>query len=303
MLVGVVAGLIALKVVAGWLTGSISILAQTADSLLDLIAGIVTFFAIRIAARPADKEHPYGHGKVEDVAGLTQGVLIFIAGGLIIYSAIRRIVEGSAIELVELGIGIMLISIVTSLLLSRHLLRVARATGSVALEANAHNIATDVYSALAVLIGLALVRFTGIAAIDSMIAIGVAFYIMKVAYDTIRRPLSGLIDTKLPSLQEAVIENCLNRHRAQIVGFHDLRTRRSGNQSYIDLHLVLDRDMSLEQAHQVCDQIEAEIQKELPESNLTIHAEPCSDECEHCSVICTKRRNKQRVGHASTFCD
>ncbi len=293
MLVGVVAGLIALKVVAGWLTGSISILAQTADSLLDLIAGIVTFFAIRIGARPADKEHPYGHGKVEDVAGLTQGVLIFIAGGLILYSAIRRIVEGSAIELVELGIGIMLISIVTSLLLSRHLLRVARATGSVALEANAHNIATDVYSALAVLIGLALVRFTGIAAIDSMIAIGVAFYIMKVAYDTIRRPLSGLIDTKLPSLQEAVIENCLNRHRAQIVGFHDLRTRRSGNQSYIDLHLVLDRDMSLEQAHQVCDQIEAEIQKELPESNLTIHAEPCSDECEHCSVICTKRRNKQ----------
>jgi len=160
LLISVVLGLIIIKVVVSWLTGSISILAQAADSLLDLFAAIITFSAIRIAARPADAEHPYGHGKVEDVAGAVQGILIFIAGGLIIYSAIGRIIKGSSIELVESGIAVMVISIVVSIFLSRHLLRVSRTTGSVALEANARNIATDVYSASAVLVGLAVVRFT-----------------------------------------------------------------------------------------------------------------------------------------------
>jgi cation diffusion facilitator family transporter len=292
LLISVVAGLILLKVAVSWLTGSISILAQAADSLLDLFAGIITFFAIRIAAKPADKEHPYGHGKVEDIAGATQGILIAIAGGLIIYSSIRRIIEGASIELAEAGIGVMLVSIVVSIFLSRHLLKVSRATGSVALEANARNIAADVYSALAVLVGLVIVRLTGLNIIDSIIAIGVAIYILKMAYDTTRKPLSGLIDTKLSPSQEAAIKSCLMRHSQQVVGFHALRTRRAGSQYYIDFHLVMDRDISLQQAHEMCSQIEAEIQASLPESNLTIHAEPCSDECEQCSVVCSKRQVK-----------
>jgi len=135
LLIGVVVGLIIFKVVVGWLTGSISILAQAADSLLDLFAGIITFSAIHAAAKPADAEHPYGHGKVEDIAGVVQGILIFIAGGLIIYSAIDRIIEGSSVELAEAGraeagIVVMAVSIVVSIFLSRHLLRVSRRTGS-----------------------------------------------------------------------------------------------------------------------------------------------------------------------------
>ncbi|MGB6872864.1 MAG: cation diffusion facilitator family transporter [Dehalococcoidia bacterium] len=292
LLIGVVVGLIIFKVVVGWLTGSISILAQAADSLLDLFAGIITFSAIRIAAKPADAEHPYGHGKVEDIAGVVQGIFIFIAGGLIIYSAIGRIIEGSSveIELAGAGIAVMAVSIVVSIFLSRHLLSVSRTTGSVALEANARNIATDVYSASAVLVGLAIVRFTGLNIIDSVIAIGVAIYILKVALDTIRKPISGLLDEKLPPSQQAVIEGCLKKHSREVSGFHALRTRRAGSQSYIDLHLVMARDISLEQAHQICDRIEVEIQSTLHEVSVTIHAEPCDNECEQCSAICSKRR-------------
>ena len=290
LLIGVVVGLIIFKVITGWLTGSISVLAQAADSLLDLFAGIITFSAIRIAAKPPDAEHPYGHGKVEDIAGVIQGILIFVAGGLIIYSAIARIIEGSSIELTEAGIAVMAVSIVVSIFLSRHLMNVSRATGSIALEANARNIATDVYSASAVLVGLTIVRFTGINIVDPILAIGVAIYILKVAIDTIRKPVSGLLDETLPSSQQAVIEDCLRNHSREVSGFHALRTRRAGNQSYIDLHLVMAKDISLEQAHQICDRIEAEIQSQLSETSVTIHAEPCDNQCEQCSAICSKRR-------------
>jgi cation diffusion facilitator family transporter len=290
LLIGVVVGLIVFKVVVGWLTGSISILAQATDSLLDLFAGIITFSAIRIAAKPADAEHPYGHGKAEDIAGVGQGVLIFIAGGFIIYSAIGRIVEGSSVELVEAGITVMVVSLVVSFLLSRHLSKVSRRTGSIALEANARNIATDVYSTSAVLVGLAILRFTGLGIIDSVLAIGVAAYILKVAVDTIRKPISGLLDEKLPPSQQTVIEDSIERHSCEVSGYHALRTRRAGSQSYIDLHLVMASDISLEQAHQICDQIEVEIRNKLQEASVIIHAEPCDNECEQCSAICSKRR-------------
>jgi cation diffusion facilitator family transporter len=296
LLIGVVIGLIIFKVVVGWLTGSISILAQAADSLLDLFAGIITFSAIRIAAKPADAEHQYGHGKAEDIAGVGQGILIFVAGGLIIYAAIGRIVRGSSLELVgagaEAGIAVMAVSIVVSIFLSRHLLRVSRRTGSVALEANARNIATDVYSTSAVLVGLAILQFTKLDIIDPILAIGVAIYILKVAVDTIRKPISGLLDEKLPPSEQAVIEDCLTKHSREVSGFHALRTRRAGSQSYIDLHLVIAGDISLEQAHQICDQIEREIQNVLHEASVIIHAEPCNDECEQCSAICSKRQTK-----------
>jgi cation diffusion facilitator family transporter len=291
LLIGVVVGLIAFKIIIGWLTGSISILAQAADSLLDLFAAIITFSAIRIAAKPADAEHPYGHGKAEDIAGVGQGILIFIAGGLIIYSAIVRIITKQyVVEQPEAGIAVMAVSIVVSIFLSRHLLKVARQTGSVALEANAHNIAADVYSTAAVLAGLAILRFTELNIIDPILAIGVAVYILKVAVDTIRKPISGLLDEKLPPLQESVIEGSLRKHSREVSGFHALRTRRAGSQSYIDLHLVMARDISLEQAHQICDQIEIEIESTLQDASVIIHAEPCHNECEQCSAICSKRR-------------
>ena len=291
LLIGVVVGLIVFKVVIGLLTHSISIVAQAADSLLDLFAGIITFSAIRFSAKPADAEHQYGHGKAEDIAGVGQAVLIFIAGGLIIYSAISRIITGQYIvEQPEAGIVVMAVSIAASVVLSRHLSKVARRTNSVALQANARNIATDVYSTSTVLAGLVILRFTNLNIIDPILAIGVAVYILKVAFDTIREPISGLLDEQLPLSQQAVIEGSLGRHSREVSGFHALRTRRAGSQSHIDLHLVMAGDLSLEQVHRICDQIETEIRAALREASVVIHAEPCDKECEQCAAICSKRQ-------------
>ena len=278
LLIGTVFGLVVLKLLVGWFTGSISVLAQAADSLLDILAGVITFSAIRIAANPADKEHPYGHGKVEDVAGALQGILIAIAAGLIMYSSVRRIIAGTSVELAETGIAVMAVSIVVSIFLSRHLLKVARATASVALEANAHNISADIYSALAVLIAMVVVRLTGYSVIDPIVAIGVAIYLLRIAFNTVRKPLSGLIDAKLPHSQETAIKACLAKHSQYVLGYHALRTRRSGSQRYIDLHLVMNKDVSLQQAHDVCDMIETEIDSSLPGANITIHVEPTGTE-------------------------
>ena len=284
LLIGVVIGLILLKIIAGWISGSISVFAQAADSFLDLFAGLVTFFAVRIATKPADEEHPFGHGKVEDMAGMVQGVLLFIAAGLIIYSSVQRIINKTPIELAEAGMGAMVVSMVASILLSRHLLKVSRATGSVVLEANARNITGDIYSTAAVLVGLLVVRLTGLSILDPIIAIGIAIYIAKIAYDAINKPLLGLVDASIPHSEQSVIKSCLAEQGSQVVGFHELRTRRSGNQRYIDLHLVMAKGVSLEQAHQVCDLLEVDIRARLPRTNVTIHVEPCDGKCKYCSI-------------------
>jgi cation diffusion facilitator family transporter len=260
--------------------------------LLDLFAGVVTFFAIRISTRPADEGHPFGHGKAEDIAGLAQGVLIFASAGLIVYSAVQMIFRGTPVELAEAGIGVMLVSMIASILLSRHLLKVSKATGSVALEANARNINADIYSTAAVLVGLLIVRFTGLNMLDSLVAIGMAIYIAKMAYDAIGKPLLGLVDASLPPSDRSVIESCLVGHIDQVVSFHELRTRRSGNQRYIDLHLVMAKDVSVERAHQACDSLEHDIRAKLPRTNVTIHVEPCEGQCKECSMPRAKCQDK-----------
>jgi len=282
----IIIGLIVLKVVVAVITGSISILAQAADSFLDLFAIVITFFAVSIAARPADKEHPFGHGKVEDVAVIVQALLIFIASGLIIYSAVRRIIVGATVELTEAGIAVMVVSIVVSIFLSRHLLRVSRAVDSMALQANARNIAADVYSAAAVLVGLIIVRFTGLSVLDPIIALLVALLILKVAYDVLRGSFTGLIDVKLPEAEESIIRSCITEHGGEVVGFHELRTRKAGNQRYIDLHVVMSKNASVEEAHNICDCIERGIENRLKNTNVIIHVEPCTPECDQCPVSC-----------------
>jgi cation diffusion facilitator family transporter len=286
----VIIGLTVLKVTVAVITGSISIFAQAADSFFDLFAVAVTFLAVIIAAKPADEEHPFGHGKVEDIAAIVQAVLIFTVGGLIIYSAIRRIITGVTVELTEAGIGIMLVSIIVSIFLSRHLLKVSQATGSTALEANARNIAVDVYSAAGVLAGLAAVRFTGLSIIDPIVALVVALVILKTAYDILRKSFGGLIDVKLPKAEEDAIRSSIMEHSGQVVGFHELRTRKAGNQRFIEFHLVMPKNVSVEEAHRVCDQIEQDIENRLQHTSITIHVEPCNTECDQCSISCSLRK-------------
>ena len=288
----VIIGLVTLKIVVAVITGSISIFAQAADSFLDLFAIIITFFAIGVAIKPADKEHPFGHGKVENISAVVQAVLIFTAGGLIIYSAVRRIILGTTIELTEAGIGAMLVSMIASIFLSRHLLKVSRATDSVVLEANARNIAADVYSAAGVLAGLVAIRFTGLNILDPIIALVVALFILKAAYDVTRKSFGGLIDVRLPQAEEDAIKSSIMEHVGELVGFHALRTRKSGNQRYIDLHLVVPKRASVEEAHRMCDHLEQDIKNRLSHISVTIHVEPCTNECYQCSISCTLRDKK-----------
>jgi cation diffusion facilitator family transporter len=294
----VVIVLIVLKVAVVVITGSISILAQAVDSSLDLLAVVVTFIAIRIATKPADEKHPFGHGKVEHIAALVQAVLIFVVGGLIIYSAVQRIITGARVELAEAGIAVMLVSMIASIFLSRYLFRVAKAVDSVALQANAQNIAVDVYSTAAVLAALVAVRFTGLNILDPIIAMGVAVLILKTGYDVLRGSFGGLIDVKLPEAEENVIRACIMKHSYKLVAFHDLRTRKAGSYRYIDLRLVMPKNESVEEAHRVCDQLERDIKRKLPNAHITIHVEPCATECDQCSLSCTLRERVYRKKYA-----
>jgi cation diffusion facilitator family transporter len=287
-----VIGLIVLKVVVGVITGSLSILAQAIDSFLDLLAVVVTLLAIRIATKPADEEHPFGHGKAENIAAIAQAMLIFLTGGSIIYAAVRRIQTGAILELTEAGIGVMLVSIVASIFLSRHLLKVSRREDSLALQANAHNIAADVYSAAAVMVGLLVVRFTGISIIDPILAILVALFILKVAYDILRNSFGGLVDVRLSEAEENDIRAAITEHfGGEVVNFHKLRTRKAGSQRYIDLHLIMPKDTSLEEAHEMCDHLEEDIKGRFAHIDVTIHVEPCDEKCEWCSFTCSRRKN------------
>jgi cation diffusion facilitator family transporter len=288
----VVIGLIVFKVVVGAITGSISVIAQAVDSFLDLFAISITFFAISIATKPADEEHPFGHGKVENLAAIIQAVLIFTAGGLIIYSAIRRIITGTTIELTEAGIGVMAVSIIASIFLSRHLLKVARAADSVALEANARNIAADVYSAAGVLAGLVVIRFTRLSIIDPIIALLVSLIILKSAYNVLRKSFGGLIDVKLPEAEENMIRSAIMEHVGELVDYHKLRTRKAGRQRYIDLHLVMPKDISVEEAHRMCDHLEQDIKSKLHHASVIIHVEPCSEECDLCPISSDLHKDK-----------
>ncbi len=292
-----VIGLFAFKVVVGLLTGSISIWAQAADSSLDIFAVVVTFLTVGFAAKPADREHPFGHGKVEDVAALVQAILLLIAVVAIDYSAVQRIIHGETLQLTEAGIAVMAVSMTASIFLSRHLFRVARKTGSIALEANANNIRGDVYSTAGVLVGLLVVRLTHINLFDSIIALVVSLLILRAAFNVGRMAIAGLVDVRLPKEEEDLLMGLISEHTGQVVGVHQVRTRRSGSQRHIDLHLVMPRGASVEEAHEMCDHLEQDIQAKLLNANVTIHVEPCDVDCAQCAVLgCDLRFRDARGG-------
>jgi len=286
----IVISLIVLKTAVSIITGSLSILAQAVDSFLDLFAVGITYIAVRFSSRPADAEHPFGHGKAENIAAVIQAVLIFLAGGSIIYSAIMRIESADALNLTEAGMAVMAVSILASIFLSRHLRKVARQEDSMALEANARNIATDVYSASAVLVGLIVVRFTGWDIIDDILAGIVALLIIKVGFDVVRNSFGGLVDVKLPEEEESKIKAAITEHfHEEVVSFHKFRTRKAGNQRYIDLHLVMPKHITLEEAHDMCDHLEKDMRTRLRRTDVTIHVEPCDGKCAACQIKCEKR--------------
>lgn len=281
--------LILMKIIASILTGSIAIRADAIHSLIDLLGVVTGYIGIKISRKPPDKQHAFGHGKAENIAGSIISGLIFIAAGTILYEAIKRLITGGAVELLTVGIYVTAAAIVINLVTSRYVMKVARTTDSIALEASARDLFADVLSSGAVLVGLLVVNFTGVAMLDSIVAIIVAGLIIKTAYQTMRKSVGGLMDTRLPESEEEIISSCFEEHRGQIIGFHAVRTRQAGSQRFVDLHLVVPQNMSVEAAHRMCDQLENGIEERLPNTSITIHVEPCGGNCKQCQAICDLR--------------
>jgi cation diffusion facilitator family transporter len=267
--------LVALKLTVGIIMGSVSVISEGVHSTVDLIAAIIAFFSIRAAAKPADEEHEFGHGKIENISGTIEALLIFLAAILIIYEAIVKIINRAQPEFITLGIGIMAFSAVANFFVSRRLHRIAHSTDSIALEADAWHLTTDVYTSLGVFAGLIVVEITHWYILDPIIAIGVALLIIRAAWNITRKSISGLVDMRLPEEEEDIITASIIEHLGEITGFHELRTRKAGSQRYINLHLVLPKSVTLEEAHRLCDHLEGDIKNKLTNGLVTIHCEPC----------------------------
>jgi ferrous-iron efflux pump FieF len=267
--------LVVVKAVAGFITGSISVWASLLDSTMDIFASAINYFAVRAASRPADEDHSYGHGKAESLAGLFQSIVIAASGIFLIHESIRRIINPHKVDSEWIGISTMLLAVLVSIALVARLRRVAGETESPALRADAMHYVTDIFTNLSALLALVIVRLTRWQIADPAISIGIAFYILWSAVKVGRESIDALMDRRLPPDVDEQIAEIVQRYLDQgVLGFHDLRTRRSGSQRFIDLHLEVERDMRLEEAHAVTVRVLRAIEAEISRARVHIHTDP-----------------------------
>lgn len=265
--------LIIFKLIAGIFMGSISVISEALHSGIDLLASIIAFFSIREASKVPDDEHPFGHGKYENVSGFVEAILIFLAAILIIFEAVKKILHGATIENTGAGILVMLVATLANFIISMLLLKIAKKTDSIALEADGMHLLTDVFTSMGVLVGLVLVRFTGLKIIDPIAALLVAILIIKTSIDMTKKSIVDLVDSKLPEEEVNRILKVISNY-PQIKTYHKLRTRKSGQRREVDIHLKLDDATTLTEAHSLCNTVEQDIKALFPECYVLIHIEP-----------------------------
>lgn len=263
--------LIVMKVAVGVITGSVSILSEAIHSSIDLVAAIIAFFAVKISGNPADDRHPFGHGKVENVSGVIEALLIFAASAWIVYEAIGRFRHPGETEALGLGVLVMAISAVVNAFVSRRLYKVAKLTDSVALEADALHLKTDVITSAGVAIGLGLIWITGWHVLDPIIALLVAVIIIYESWMLLRKAFSPLLDTALSQSEMKKLTDILKEMEVQ---YHDLRTRAAGHQRFVEFHLDVPAQETIEIIHRQCDLIEARLESEFRDISVIIHPEP-----------------------------
>lgn len=274
--------LIAMKLIVGIITGSVSIISEAIHSTIDLAASLISFFSIRISSKPADAEHPYGHGKFEDVSGVIEAILIFIASIWIITEAINKLIFPSQTNPSSVGFIIMFVSSTINFLVSKKLYKVAKKTDSMALQADALHLKTDVYTSFGVGVGLFLIWITKLEYLDPAIAILVSLFILKEAFCLLKTAFDPLVDVKLSDSEIKSIKYVISKYSSVFCGFHRLRTRKSGAKKYVDLHLVFPPDMHVKDAHDVCDKIENELSAYIKNTEAMIHIESCNNDCSSC---------------------
>jgi len=278
--------LVILKLTVGLVIGSVSIISEAIHSAIDLLAAVIAFFAVRTSGIPADKSHPFGHGKFENISGAVEAILIFIAAIWILYESIHKLIVQTELEMAGLGVTIMLISAAANTFVSRRLFKVGTETESVALLADAWHLRTDVYTSVGVMTGLGIIWLgklvmpgVNLTWIDPVAAIFVAVLITKAAWDLTADSVKDLLDVSLSDSEEELICKRIRESSKMVRGFHGLKTRKAGGHRFIEFHFLVDPDVSVKESHAAADKLEADIMEHFPHANIIIHTEPCDGSC------------------------
>jgi cation diffusion facilitator family transporter len=268
------------------LIGSVSVVSEAIHSGVDLVAAVIALVAVRTSDKPADAEHPFGHGKIENISGAVEALLIFLAAGWIIYEAVHKLIRPESMGDVGWGVAVMFVSAALNTFVSHKLFKVARRTGSIALEADAWHLRTDVWTSAGVMLGLGLIWgseriFPGrhFHWLDPLFAIGVALLIIKTAWDLTMQAGRDLLDTNIAAEERTWVCQYLqdlkaNSSTSNIFGYHKLRTRKSGNTRFVEFHLFVNPQLSVDEGHHITQVIKADIRRRLPEADVLIHIEP-----------------------------
>lgn len=268
---------IALKTLAWWLTGSVGLLSDALESVVNLVSATVALGMLTWAEQPPDEDHTYGHSKAEYFSSGVEGGLIIIAAASIAWTSLPRLVHPEPIAQTWLGLGVAVFASLINLGVARTLLKAGRQRGSITLEADAHHLMTDVWTSAGVVVGVALVTLTGWQRLDPLVALLVAGNIVHQGYSLVRRSILGLMDTALPEETRAQVETVLNRYREQGLEFHAFRSRQAGARGFVSFHVLVPGDWSVRRGHDELEQIETDIRTILPQVSVFTHLEPKED--------------------------
>ena len=296
--------LVVFKLIIGVLIGSVSIISEAIHSGMDLLAAIIAMFSVKTSSLPADDRHPFGHGKIENISGFVEAVLIFIAAFWIVFEALKKLNSSQGIEYAGWGVVVMFFSSGVNYIVSRKLFQVGKEADSIALQADAWHLRTDVYTSAGVMAGLGIIWIghefspaSDIRWIDPVAALFVAVLILHTAYNLTVRSILDLLDVKLPPEEENCIRNIIISNQPAINCFHQLRTRRAGNIRFVEFHIKVDPQMSVSDSHKITGILEQNIRQKFPDSSITIHIEPCDGECEDiCAAGCLLPEEKKPGG-------
>jgi len=269
--------IIVLKTWAYWVTGSVGLLSDALESLVNFVAAAFAVFVLIVVARPADEDHQYGHDKAEYFSSGLEGGLILVAALAIAVAAIERLLHPRPLEQVGLGLGLSVIASILNLIIARVLLAAGRRHDSITLEADGHHLMTDVWTSAGVLVGVGLVAVSGLLWLDPLVALLAAAKIVWTAVDLLKRSVLGLMDTALPPDEQAHIRTVLDRYRRDGVEYHALRTRRSGARRFISLHVLVPGAWSVQRGHDLVEKMEDEMRGRLANATITTHMEPLED--------------------------
>lgn len=276
---------ISLKSLAYFLTGSIGLLSDAIESLVNLAAAIIALMMLRIAEQPPDEEHGYGHSKAEYFASITEGLFIFIAAIAITLSAVDRIIHPKIIEQAFLGLGISAIASVINYVVSQKLLKVGKKYRSITLEADGNHLMTDVITSIGVIIAVLLVSITGWQILDPLIAILVAINIIFTGFGLMKRSVLGLLDTSISHEELNIVRSVFNKYRLLGLEFHGLRTRQSAQRRFVDFHVLVPGSWTVKKGHDLLEKIEKEISDLIEKVTISTHLEPVEDPRSHEDIL------------------